>query len=300
MSTLEAPAGVTMIQATLIVAGSNDRQTFDTAGLEELAASIRAHGLAQPPTVRPMRDGRFEIVAGERRCRAMRDVLGWLELPCLVRDLDDETAAAIMLIENVQRADLDPLEEGRAYQSRMVRFGQSPAEVAALACVPVRRVRQRVELLSLVDEIGLMVANRQLPMAYAQPMCSLDVNRQRIALRAYQSAPMSREAFAAVCSRLQAEQDQEVMFDADSFLQVEQFVADATSHLVDNRSTVDEVDADPVGVADIADRLGVKAQTVAQWKLRGLLPAPRWTVSGMAVWQWADVADWARSTGRLK
>lgn len=63
---------------------------------------------------------------------------------------------------------------------------------------------------------------------------------------------------------------------------------------------VADLEVDPVGVADIAGRLGVKQQTVAQWKLRGLLPRPRWTVSGTPVWQWADVAVWARETGRLK
>jgi ParB/RepB/Spo0J family partition protein len=287
-----------MVAVDLVDAGPNDRVRFDVVGLAELAASIDAHGLAQPPTVRPVGD-RFEIVAGERRCRAMRDVLGWAEIPCLVRELDDGAAAAIMLVENVQRADLDPVEEGRAYRSRMVRFGQSVAEVAELASVPARRVRERVALLELVDEVAELVAVRQLPLWAAGLMTSLDVNRQRIALRAFQAAPLSRDQFGAVCSRLQAEQDQEVMFDPDSFLQVEDFVAEATA-TVDNGSTIDEVEADPVGVADIAERLGVKQQTVAQWKLRGLLPKPRWTVSRMPVWQWADIAAWARETGRAK
>ncbi|MCP4644493.1 MAG: ParB/RepB/Spo0J family partition protein, partial [bacterium] len=90
-------ARITQVPARHIVAGTNDRQVFNAAELAELAASIDEHGLAQPPTLRPIDDDRFEIVAGERRVRAMRDVLKWSEIPALVRAMDDETASAIML-----------------------------------------------------------------------------------------------------------------------------------------------------------------------------------------------------------
>ncbi len=87
-------AEVSDIPADLIDAGPNDRQTFSESALVELAASIAAHGLAQPPTVRPVGD-RFEIVAGERRGRAMRDVLGWATIPALVRTMTDAEASTV-------------------------------------------------------------------------------------------------------------------------------------------------------------------------------------------------------------
>jgi ParB/RepB/Spo0J family partition protein len=294
----EREGTVDSIASELIDAGPNDRERFVDAEIEHLASSISTHGLAQPPTLRPRADGRFEIVAGERRIRAMRDVLGWTEIPAMVRVMDDEAAAAIMLVENVQRVDLDPMEEARGYASRMDRFGYSQAELARQASVPPDRVRRRLALLALAPEVARLVSLRQLPLAYASSMCPLDRERQSLALRAYQSGPMRAEAFAVVCERLLAEQSQESMFSGDDFLRVEEYVLEAVT-AVNEGTTVDEVDADPVGTKDIATRLGVKAQTVAQWRQRGLLPTPRWEVSGMAVWQWSDIEAWARDSGRL-
>jgi len=105
-----------------IIVGNNDRKQFNQQGLAELATSIAEHGLAQPPTLRPVIDGMYEIVAGERRTRAMRDVLKWKFIPAIVRDLDDQQASAIMLIENIERKDLNPMEEAQAYSERMKRF----------------------------------------------------------------------------------------------------------------------------------------------------------------------------------
>lgn len=295
--TLEVELGIQQVPVELVDAGPNDRQVFDPAGLEELAASIQSHGLAQPPTLRAVGD-RFEIVAGERRTRAMRDVLGWKMIPAIVRDLDDEAAAAVMLVENVQRADLDPIEEARAYSVRMQRFGQSAGEVAAMASVPVSRVRSRLPLLRLSASVAHWVSTRQMPLGFAALMVDLDPNRQQLALQAFQDAPMSVATFGALCSRLQAEQDADPLFDPAAFWSVEEYVTDALK-TVETSSTLDEVDADPVGVSDIAERLGVKTQTVAQWKLRGLLPEPRWTVSKIPAWQWPDIEKWARETGRL-
>ena len=101
------------IPVSSIAAGNNDRKEFDPVKLEELAASIAAHGLAQPITVRPLSGliPGFEIVAGERRFRAISRVLQWDTIPAIVRDLDDEAASAIMLAENTGRADLNPIEE---------------------------------------------------------------------------------------------------------------------------------------------------------------------------------------------
>lgn len=284
------------IEVDRIDAGPNDRQTFSEDSLRELAESIGAYGLAQPPTVRKVGE-RFEIVAGERRVRAMK-MLGWSEVPAFVREMDDQTASAIMLAENVQRADLDPMEEARAYKSRQGRFGYSIPELASVANVPAGRVRKRLSLLTLEDSIAHLVSRKMLPLSFAYCLTSLDSNRQVLAIRAYQSTPMTLDQFRALTSRLYGEQQQEGFFDPASFMQVEDYVSDACE-AVEHSTTIDEMDADPVGVKDIAERLGVKQQTVSMWRYRGILPEPRWTVSDAPVWQWSEIKKWARKTGRI-
>lgn len=281
-------ASTTMVPARAISPGPNDRKTFDREALEELAASIRDHGLAQPPTVRPKGQG-YEIVAGERRYRAMVDVLAWSEIPCMVRELTDEAASAIMLAENVQRADLDPLEEARAYRNRMDRFGYPQSEVARLANVAADRVRRRLALLSLEPSIAQLVSRRQLPLTYAACMTSLDSNRQIFALKAYNASPMSIDAFRALCSRLVGEQQQETMFDASSFLQIEDYVSEACL-AVNNEGTLD--DMEPVGLKEIAEMLGVQENTARVWRKRGVLPEPKWWASGVPLWNRADIIKW--------
>lgn len=182
-------AQITHVPASAIVRGPNDRQVFSAVALDELAASINEHGLAQPPTLRPLPCGGYEIVAGERRVRAMRDVLGWGEIPALVRAMDDETASAIMLAENTGRVDLNPVEEAEAYQARITRFGWSVAKVAETAGVSVMRVRNRLDLLTLVTDVQHFVKIGQFPDTYALLLRDLDGNRQRIALRLYNRAP---------------------------------------------------------------------------------------------------------------
>ncbi len=180
---------ITQVPVSAIVAGSNDRKTFDQFALEDLAHSIAQHGLAQPPTLRPVGDGQYEIVAGERRCRAMRDVLGWTEIPALVREMDDEQASAIMLAENTGRVDLNPVEEAEAYQSRVTRYGWDVARIAEVAGVSPQRVKSRLDLLRLVPEIQHFVKIGQFPDNYALCLLDLDNNRQRIALKMFNRAP---------------------------------------------------------------------------------------------------------------
>lgn len=294
---MNATDTLTQIRTDLIDAGPNDRQTFSIEELRELAESIREHGLAQPPTLRRIGE-RFEIVAGERRTRAMRDILGWAEVPAIVRDLSDEAASAIMLAENIQRVDLDPLEEARAYQNRIDRFGSSVSDIAKLASVPTDRVRRRLALLKLSAEVGQMVSRRQLPLNYASAMVDLDSNRQLLALKGYQSGRMDIESFRSLCHRLLAEQNSEAMFDASTFMQVEEYVSDALADC--QPSVYDEPMDDPVGPAEIAQRLNVKPKTVHVWKVRGILPAPEWTLSGVPIWQWRTIQEWAKQTGRLE
>lgn len=217
-----AATTVQMINAALIVAGGNDRQHFDTTALEDLAASIDAHGLAQPPTLRPVAGGRYEIVAGERRCRAMRDVLGWESIPALVRDLSDEEAAAIMLAENTGRADLNPIEEANAYRLRVDRFGWDEQRVAQTAGVSVQRVRDRLALLELVEDIQHFIRTGAFPVSYARLLTELDSNRQRIALRLFNtSSSMPMHRWRDVVRKLREDQIKESqmgLFDLEALL----------------------------------------------------------------------------------
>ena len=105
------------------------RRDMDVTALEELAQSIKTHGVMQPIVVRPIGEGRFEIVAGERRWRATQQA-GLDRIPALVRDLPDEAAIAMALIENIQREDLNPIEEAMALQRLQQEFQLTQQQVA--------------------------------------------------------------------------------------------------------------------------------------------------------------------------
>ncbi len=122
------------------------RTTFDQAALDELAASIREHGVLQPLTVRKVGD-RYQIGAGERRWRAAQFV-GLADVPCVVRALSDEEMEVLALIENVQRADLDPLDEAHAYRRLMERFGLSLRDAAGRVKKSHEHVARRLRLIA--------------------------------------------------------------------------------------------------------------------------------------------------------
>lgn len=212
---------VTEIAVSQVRAGSNDRKHFNEQALAELASSIAQHGLAQPITLRPVGDG-YEIVAGERRFRAMSQVLGWQTVPAIVRKLSDEEAAAIMLVENTSRVDLDAIAEAEAYQVRAERFGWDEARIAETAGVSLARVRERMRLLGLASDVQHLVKIGQLPMGHALLLTDLDVNRQRIAVQVFAKAqhmPLSRWR-EIVCQLVQQQaDDQQIsLFDLDEML----------------------------------------------------------------------------------
>jgi ParB/RepB/Spo0J family partition protein len=229
-----------------IIRGDNDRTVFDAAALDELASSIKEYGLAQPITVRPVSrctecgttfgdddtsefcstcggdtfDSLYQIVAGERRFRACSQVLELAEVPVIVNELNNEQASAIMLAENVARADLDPIDEARAYQSRMDAFGWTVKEVAKKAGVSSVRVQFRVKLLRLRDDLQRLVRDGQIPIGYAQILSDgdLDRNRQLMALGGLRDNPSPTPAwFRKVVGKLVEEQSQDNLFDTDAF-----------------------------------------------------------------------------------
>ena len=219
---------IVSIAVDRIVAGNNDRHTFDREKLEELAASIQAHGLAQPITVRPIvtgglphiDEGRYEIIAGERRFRATRDVLKAGHIDCIIRDLPDEAASAVMLVENTSRVDLDPIDEANAYQERVNRFGWSCEYIADIAGVSADLVKRRISLLQLHPDIQALVAKRQMPVGHAEALVGLDSQRQMIAFRLYRdSKGMTLSTLHRIVSDLLAEQSQDSLFNLETFWQ---------------------------------------------------------------------------------
>src|SRR5690606_25634326 len=126
--------------------------------------------------------------AGERRFRAISTILKWERIPAIVRKLDDATASAIMLAENLNRVDLNPIEEAQAFDVRVRHLGWSDQQVADAVGISVELVRRRVSLLRLVEEAQFLIAKGHLPIGHAECLVRLDTDRQRIALRTLNSA----------------------------------------------------------------------------------------------------------------
>lgn len=156
------------------------RSDFDDAGLEELAESIRSQGVVQPIVVTPgSSDGRFTIIAGERRWRAARRA-GLQEVPVVVRELEsDRQLLEMALVENLQRSDLNPVEEGEAYRSLRDSFGLSQEEIARQVGKARSTISNSVRLLSLPEEIQDMLRDGRLAAGLARPLLSIqDAERQ--------------------------------------------------------------------------------------------------------------------------
>lgn len=150
----------------------NPRKHFDEAALEELAASIAARGVIQPIIVRP-RGGRYELVAGERRWRAAQKAR-LHEIPALVRELTDREVTALALIENLQREDLNPIEEARAYQRLSDEEGMTQAEIARMVEKSRSHVANIQRLLNLPEKVLDLVETGQLSMGHARALVGHD------------------------------------------------------------------------------------------------------------------------------
>lgn len=145
------------------------RKRFDEDALEELAASISQRGVIQPVIVRPLAGGRYQLVAGERRWRAAQKAR-LHEIPALVRDLDEREVMALALIENLQREDLNPVEEGRAYQRLADSEGMSQADIASLVDKSRSHVANLQRLLQLPEPVLELVEESQLSMGHARAL----------------------------------------------------------------------------------------------------------------------------------
>ena len=145
------------------------RKHFDKEALEQLADSIRENGLLQPILVREYGDSRYQIIAGERRFRACK-LAGLTEIPAIILERDDKNAAQIALIENIQREDLNPLEEALAYRALAEEYGMTQEELSSKVGKSRSAIANAVRLLDLPDEILTMVASRELSAGHARTL----------------------------------------------------------------------------------------------------------------------------------
>jgi ParB family transcriptional regulator, chromosome partitioning protein len=184
------------------------RRDFDPDSLRELADSIAAQGVIQPIVVRPAGDGRYEIIAGERRWRAAQQA-GLTEIPVVVREVDEQSAVAIGLIENIQRADLNPLEEAAALNRLLHEFGLTHQQVAAAVGKSRTTVTNLLRLLELNDDVKGFVESRNLEMGHARCLLGLKGSRQSEAARAVVARGLSVRETERLVRRLQEEDQDE-------------------------------------------------------------------------------------------
>ena len=147
------------------------RQEFAVEKLNELAASLQEHGVVQPIVVRKIAD-EYELVVGERRWRASK-LLGWKKIPAVVKEYTDQQIMEIALVENLQREDLNPIEEALAYQRLITEFAYTQEEVARKVSKSRPFVANMVRILSLPEEILELVARGELTVGHARPLLAL-------------------------------------------------------------------------------------------------------------------------------
>ncbi|WP_455475059.1 ParB/RepB/Spo0J family partition protein [Bartonella sp. B30(2025)] len=153
----------------------NPRRHFTDLELDNLAQSIRQHGVVQPVIVRPLRDhpNKFELIAGERRwCAAQRANLS--KLPVIIRDVDDKKALELAIIENVQRADLNPIEEGMGYESLLNEHGYTQTDLAQIIGKSRSHVANTLRLLKLPQKVQQFLTDGQLSAGHARCLITVD------------------------------------------------------------------------------------------------------------------------------
>lgn len=159
--------------ADIVPHPAQPRRRFEEAALSELAASIAARGVIQPVIVTPHGSGKWQLVAGERRWRAAQRAQ-LHEIPAIIRELSDREVTALALIENLQREDLNPIEEARAYHRLSEDDGLTQAEIATLVDKSRSHVANLQRLLSLPDAVVTMVEEGQISMGHARALIGAD------------------------------------------------------------------------------------------------------------------------------
>ena len=178
------------------------RRTFDEESMAELTESIRAHGVIQPITVRPLDSGFYQIIAGERRWRAARDA-GITEVPVHILEADDRTAMELALVENLQREGLNPIEEAEGYRTLMTEYGLTQEAAADAVGKSRPAVANALRLLSLSEPVLKMVEEGTLSAGHARALLPLhDTELQKNAAELVVEKHLSVRQTEALAARL--------------------------------------------------------------------------------------------------
>ena len=177
-----ASKGLTLVSVNKITPSPyQPRREFDERKLEELASSIKSHGLLQPVVIRIRPDGAYELIAGERRLRASA-LAGLNEIPAIVENVSDKDASTFALIENLQREDLNPLEEASGYHRLQEEFGLTQEDLAKLVGKSRSTVANSIRLLSLGNRSRELLQSGHLEMGHARALLALNgVEQDKIA-----------------------------------------------------------------------------------------------------------------------
>ena len=171
--------GIQVLRLSLVEPNPDQpRKDFDDETIGELADSVKRHGILQPLLVRPIPNGGYQIVAGERRWRAAR-LAGLTEVPVIIRELDDKQVAQFALVENLQREDLNPIDEAMGYQSLMDTYGHTQQEIAEIVGKPRSSIANALRLLSLSDSVREMLVSGELSSGHGKLLAGLDEAQQQ-------------------------------------------------------------------------------------------------------------------------
>ena len=187
---------------------SQPRKSFDEASLAELADSISEHGIIQPLTVRKLASGYYQIIAGERRWRAAR-IAGLQEVPVIVIEADDRKAAELAMIENLQREDLNPMEEAAGFQSLIETYHMTQEEAAKQVGKSRSAVTNSLRLLSLTPAVRQLVEEGKLSAGHARALLPLSPAMQENAANAVVAGGLSVRQTEALVKKLSAEKKPE-------------------------------------------------------------------------------------------
>ena len=193
---------------------SQPRKRFDDESLQELADSISQHGIIQPLTVRKLSSGYYQIIAGERRWRAAR-LAGLQEVPVIVIEADDRKAAELAMIENLQREDLNPMEEAAGFQSLIESYHMTQEEAAQRVGKSRSAVTNALRLLGLTPSVRKLVEEGKLSAGHARALVPLSPSLQESAANAIVSGGLSVRQTEALVKRLSAEKKEAQAKDPD-------------------------------------------------------------------------------------
>jgi ParB family chromosome partitioning protein len=193
---------------------SQPRSSFDEEKLAELADSIERHGVIQPITVRQLENGAYQIIAGERRWRAARKA-GLKEMPAIIMEADDLRSAELAMIENLQREDLNPIEEAEGYRTLMTTYDLTQEEVAERVGKSRPTVANAVRLLSLDSYVIDLLRNGSLSTGHARALLTLPADYQKLVADRIISQKMSVRQVEALVKKLQNDINQDQIGEKD-------------------------------------------------------------------------------------